>query len=230
MSAPVLALALCFAGVFCLSPLAVYLLWLAGVNRRPRPTVVSGQSDFIALVAGLSGFLIFGSLLAVTVTQSNARYWTRGNFEQVRAAWDQEKGIWLMAAGSYVALVVTGAIVGYVRRKNTLAVYAADPDGVIAIIDAEVTAVSTGTARSGYGWGTLVRLEPNVGMGHATVRVTATDAGIAGELDRRLRAALPFATPAITTPAAWFHTAAIGCGIGAVCSLGLVFFYSWLMR
>src|SRR5262245_15833948 len=90
VSDPMKAFAMVFAGVFCLTPLAMYLLWLAAVNRRDRPTVVSGVWDFIALVAGLSGFLIFGAPIAVLALQSNARYGLRGNFEQLRTAWNQE--------------------------------------------------------------------------------------------------------------------------------------------
>jgi hypothetical protein len=42
-------------------PLALYLLYLGlGVNRRPRPAVVSGPRNFLGLAAALSGFLLLG--------------------------------------------------------------------------------------------------------------------------------------------------------------------------
>jgi hypothetical protein len=230
LSAPILALALCFAGVFCLTPLAVYLLWLAGVNRRPRPTVVSGPADFLALVGGLSGFLLFGLVIFVTVVQSNTRYGLRGNGAQLRELWDREKGYWLATAGAYVGAVASAVIVGYARRGRTLSVYGIDSDAALAAIDHELSEIKATAKRIGYRWGDVLRLDPNRGLGHATVAITTPDAATADELDRRLRRVLPLAMPAATTPAGWFQTAALGCSIGAVCSLGLVLVYVWILR
>src|SRR6476661_8012817 len=89
-------LVLCLAGVFCLAPLAIYFLWLAFVTRRDQPTVISGPWDFVGLVAGLSGFILFGGGLVLSLVQSNFRYWMRGNFESLRAAWGQEKVTWIL--------------------------------------------------------------------------------------------------------------------------------------
>ncbi|MFO0938827.1 MAG: hypothetical protein U0798_20170 [Gemmataceae bacterium] len=230
MSAPILAFAMCFAGVFCLTPLSAYLMWLAGLNRRMTPTVLSGLSDFLALIAGLSGFLIFGSLLAITALQSNARYWARGNFEQLRTAWQQEKWIWLGVAVGYVALVLFAVIVGAWRRNRVLSVYAVDLDSVIATLDSEMERFSPATKRTGYSWGNLLRIEPFNGMGHVVVRITTTDRSQADELDRLLRNALPHALPAAHTSAGWFHSAAVCSGIGALGSLVLVFLYMWFFR
>lgn len=230
MTDPIKALALCFAGVFCLTPLAIYLLWLAAVNRRARPTAVSGTWDFIALLAGLSGFLLLGAPIAITALQSNARYWTRGNFEQLRSTWNQEKVTWLLVAGGYVAFVVTAVAVGIKRRKKTLAVYAVDPDGLTRTINDEVAAAFGPVSQIGYAWNPHVQLEPFAGMGHALVRIGSPDAAKAAGFERRLRDAIPFVTPAAHTPAAWIQIAAIGCTIGSICSLGLVIIYWLLVR
>ena len=227
---PIKALALCFAGVFCLTPLAIYLLWLAGVNRRARPTAVSGTWDFIAILAGLSGFLLLGAPIAVTALQSNARYWSRSNFEQLRSTWNQEKASWLLVAGGYVAFVATAVAVGTTRRKNSLAVYAVDHDGLARTINDEVTATFGPVSQTGYSWEPHVRLEPFVGLGHALVRIPSPDAAKAIEFERRLRDVIPFVTPAAHTPAAWIRIAAVGCAIGAMCSLGLVIIYWVLIR
>ena len=227
MTDPIKAFALCFAGVFCLTPLAVYLLWLAAVNRRARPTAVSGTWDFIALVAGLSGFLLLGAPIAITALQSNARYWTRGNFEQLRSAWNQERVTWLIVAGGYVASVATAVAVGTIRRKNTLAVYAVDHEGLARTINDEVAVTFGPIPQTGYAWEPHVRLEPFAGMGHALVRIASPDAAKAVEFERRLRDAIPLVAPAARTPAAWIQIAAIGCAIGAICSLGLVLLYAY---
>ena len=230
MTDPIKALALCFAGVFCLTPLAIYLLWLAAVNRRARPTAVSGTWDFIALVAGLSGFLLLGAPIAITALQSNARYWSRSNFEQLRSTWNQEKVTWLLVAGGYVALVITAISVGTMRRKKSLAVYAVDHKGLARAINDEVAATFGTVSQAGYSWEPHVRLEPFAGMGHAIVRIVTPDAAKAVEFERRLRDAIPLVAPAVRTPAAWIQIAAVGCAIGAICSLGLVIIYWLLVR
>ena len=103
------------------------------------------RRDFLALVGGLSGFLLFGLLIFVTVVQSNTRYGLRGNGAQLRELWDREKGYWLATAGAYVGMVAAAVIVGYARRGRTLSVYGVDPDGTLAVIDGEVAWVA------GYG-------------------------------------------------------------------------------
>src|SRR5262249_26693989 len=45
--------------VLFLSPLAFYCLVLAVLNRRPRPTVVSGTWDCVGLLFALAGFALF---------------------------------------------------------------------------------------------------------------------------------------------------------------------------
>lgn len=230
MSAQILALAFCFAGVFCLTPLSVYLLWLAGVNRQPRPVAISGVWDFVALVAGLSGFLIFGSLIFVTAIQSNTRYWTRGNFEQLRTAWEQEKKVWLACAAGYLLIVLGAVILGLLRRKKTLSVYGADNNQLMSCIHDELSPMLNGQPQVGYSYGNLVHFEPFAGMSHAVVRITAPEEVKAEEIDRLLRNAIPNVTPSATSAAGWIHSAAVGCGVGAVCSLAMVFLYMWIIR
>lgn len=45
-----------------LTPLAIYLLWLAWVNLRRRPTVISGFRDAFYLALAVSGFATVGPL------------------------------------------------------------------------------------------------------------------------------------------------------------------------
>jgi hypothetical protein len=227
---PIKALALCFAGVFCLTPLAIYLLWLAAVNRRARPTAVSGTLDFIALLAGLSGFLLLGAPIAITALQSNSRYWSRSNFEQLRSTWNQEKVSWLLVAGGYVAAVATTVTVGLSRRQHTLAVYAVDPDSLARTIHDQLAATFGPIPQSGFSWEPHIRLEPFPGMGHSLVRIVSPDKAKAFEFERKLRGAIPLVSPAARTPAAWIHIAAVGCAMGSICSLGLVIVYWLLIR
>src|SRR5262245_54900401 len=120
-------LVICLAGVFCLAPLALYLLWLATVTRRERPTLVSGQWDFVGLVLGLSGFVLFGGGLVLSLFQSNFRYWMRGNFESLRAAWGQEKVTWVLLALLYLIAVTGWIVLTLAARRRSLVVYNVDP-------------------------------------------------------------------------------------------------------
>ncbi|HYH67574.1 MAG TPA: hypothetical protein VD866_22950, partial [Urbifossiella sp.] len=121
------ALVVCLAGIFCLAPLALYLLWLSVLNKKRRPTVVPGGWDFAALCGGLSGFVLFGGGLVLALLQSNVRYVFRGNFEALRAAWGQEQLAWLVVAGGYLFVVVGGGLLTLTIRRRSLVVYNVEP-------------------------------------------------------------------------------------------------------
>ena len=120
-------LVMCLAGAICLAPLAVYLLWLGQMTRRDQPTVLAGGWDFAGLAVGLSGFILFGGALVLTVLQENFRYWMRGNLEGFRMAWGQEKLTWMLLASGYLILVVGGISLTLLSRRRSLVVYNIDP-------------------------------------------------------------------------------------------------------
>src|SRR5205823_14438602 len=101
--------------------------WLALLTRRDRPTVLSGPWDFACLVLGLSGFVLFGGGLVLSLLQSNFRYWMRGNFEAWRGAWGQEKTTWIFLALMYVLAVVGWVALTLAARRRSLVVYNVDP-------------------------------------------------------------------------------------------------------
>lgn len=227
MSAQLLALVMCFAGVFCLTPLGIYLLWLTAVNRRPRPTALAAGWDFIALIGGLIGFLVCGGLILLTALQSNARYWMRGNLEQLRESWRTEQKAWLAIAALYILALALGIIVTMLRKRRTLSVYNVELESLLETVDAVVKQQAPQALRRGYDWAGLVEITPFIGMGHAEVRIVAEDSKTAQELDLNLRRNLPHARPAPVTPAGWLSTAALFCCVGSICSLGLVLLYAF---
>src|SRR5262249_39047897 len=105
----------------------MYLFWLAMITRRVRPTVVSGQWDFVGVVLGLSGFIVFGGGLVLWLLQSNFRYLMRGNFEAFRAAWGQEKVTWIFFALLYLICVIGWIVLTLAARRRSLVVYNVDP-------------------------------------------------------------------------------------------------------
>lgn len=187
-------LVVCLAGVFCLAPLGLYLLWLAVVNRRPRPTVVRGAWDFAILLAGLSGFILFGGGLLLSLLQSNVRFWMRGNFEALRDAWGQEHLTWSLIVAGYLIVVVGGTVLGLLARKRSLVVYNIDPavfEGTIAEVCEELGRPVERRGNLWVGGVPLFELEP-FAAGHAVMlRWLSDDDRLYEEVERRLRETLP---------------------------------------
>jgi hypothetical protein len=225
-------LAACFVGVFCLAPLAVYLLWLAAVHRRGRPVPISGGGDLTALLVGLSGFLLAGAVVTLTVVQSGFRAWSRGNLAQLRANWGTEHAVWLATVGGYLAVVAVAAGLSYYRRRRSLVVYNVTPAGVDDAVAAALAAAGRSASRFGHRWGDaageLVAVRPFYALHEATVAVLARDARLAEEIDRQLRAALAATPPAGGAVGPWLSSAAWSCGLTAVCCFGLLIFYVYL--
>lgn len=114
---------LALAGLICLAPLTVYLLWLCAVTRRPRPTVVSGRWDFIALFLGLFGIIVYGGGLFLSFVHSNALFAIRGNWELLKSTLAQERTAWAWAAGGYALAILGLVATEMVLRRRSLTLY-----------------------------------------------------------------------------------------------------------
>jgi hypothetical protein len=206
-------LVVCLAGVFCLAPLGLYLLWLAVVNRRPRPTVIRGTWDFALLLAGLSGFILFGGGLLLSLLQSNVRFWMRGNFEALRDAWGQEHLTWSLIVAGYLIVVVGGSVLGLLARKRSLVVYNIDPavfEGALAEVCEELGRPVERRGNLWVGGVPLVELEP-FAAGHAvTLRWLSDDDRLYEEVERRLRETLPTIPTGDHPVARWLMSGAVG--------------------
>ena len=107
----------------CLTPLAIYLLYLAHLNGRTPPTLVPGPWDFGAVLLGLSGFLVLAGPLLLTLADSVWRGYAFGSWAELRGVGRQEA-----VAGSLVAvgyLLVVGAGIAWLlrARRPVTAVY-----------------------------------------------------------------------------------------------------------
>jgi hypothetical protein len=223
---PLLVVLLC--GVFCLAPLTLYLSWLGSVNRRPRPTVVGGGWDFVWLLGGLSGFLIFGGGLLVAGLQSNVRYATRGNWQQVRDAWGQEGVAWAAVAAGYLLAVGGLSALVIASRLRTLSVFHIDRHEAEAAIDAALGDAGVSASRFGNVWSNdrpVVAIDVFSGLRHVSIRLLGDDPRAREELERALRRTLAAAPPSEAPVAAWLYSAAISCGVTVVCCTLLVAFY-----
>src|SRR5262249_44797306 len=111
------------AGLLCLAPLAVYLLWVPALARPARPPLASGTWDFVGLVAGLSGFILFGGGVVLYLLRDGFRYWMRGNLESFRQAWGNEKYMWMLLSAIYLFAVVGTIALALASRRRSLTVY-----------------------------------------------------------------------------------------------------------
>lgn len=219
-------LVVCLAGVFCLAPLSAYLLWLGTVNRRQRPTVVNGAWDFAALLLGLSGFLLYGGALLLSLLQSNVRYWMRGNLEALRDAWGQEKVAWSLVVAAYLVFVVGGAVVTLLARRRTLVVYNVEPGPFEATLAEVFDQIGRPAERRGNVWSAgampLCELEPFAAGQTVMLRWVADDRPLFQEVERHLRAAVTGLPTADTPAARWLMSGAVGSAVVAVACTGLL--------
>jgi len=122
--------------LFCLMPLALYFLFLATLNHRRRPTLLSGRWDFTGLLLGLSGFILMGGPLLVSTIDSTWRsVLFGGNFDRLRSAWDANSRIWSLTVLAYL-LALAGTIYYMLHRRQQVSViYNIDPAEVGGIIE-----------------------------------------------------------------------------------------------
>jgi hypothetical protein len=117
-----------FGGVAFLLPLAVYCLVLAMLNRRWRPTLVSGPWDFAGVLFALSGFLFVGGPCLLTGLNKHWRgLWLMGRLRDVSVRGEDWWHFWVMVWAAYFVLVVAGAAFLLWQRRRTTAVYNIDP-------------------------------------------------------------------------------------------------------
>ncbi len=120
-----------------LFPVAVYLLFLAHLNRRPRPTMVAGPWDFAGVLFAASGFLLFGgpSLLStLSLNETWRGFWLRG---RGGPGITDEDGLLAVRAGLfavYFVAVVAGAVLVLWRRRRVTAIYNVEPAVVEAVL------------------------------------------------------------------------------------------------
>jgi hypothetical protein len=220
-------LAICMCGVFCLIPLAMYLLWMARITQRDRPTPVSGAWDFAGLVVGLSGFILFGGGLLLSLFQSNFRYWMRGNVEALRAAWVQERVTWMLLVGFYLGIVLGWIALTLAIRRRSLVVYNVEPAVFETTLLEVFEQLGCPIERRGKLWvgaSPLLELDTFDGGRTVTVRWVSNDQRLFEDVTRLLRTALATQSTGDNPASRWIMSAAVGIGVIILCSFGLLLY------
>lgn len=212
-------------GILCFTPLTLYLFWLAAVNRGTRPAVVSGTWDFVALLAGLGGFILSAGLV-LTVLSTNVNVFRRGGFAELRQAWADAQIAVAVTPIAYVVLIGLSVLVTLRARRRNLVVYNIEPtavDGVLADLFQKLQFTARRTGNLWSAGGELVEVTTFHVFSHVTLKLLAADPRLCEEMERELRTALP-AQPIGENPGGpWLTTAAVSCFITTLSCVVLTF-------
>jgi hypothetical protein len=113
----------------CLLPLALYLLFLASLNKRPHPTLLNGRWDLACLLLGLSGFLLVGGPVLLSAFDSRLRATIfEGNFGHIRQSLHPDATLWSILAGVYVASLAVTILLLMRSRGRVIVIYNLAPE------------------------------------------------------------------------------------------------------
>lgn len=206
---------LLLAGVFSLAPLLIYLVWLSYVTRRERPTVLTGPWDFAAVLAGLSGFILFGGGLLLILLQSNVRFLLRGNFEALRGAWEKEYLAWVLTIILYLLFAIGGSFLTLQSRRRTLVIYNVDPEAFEHALADVFEQLGKPVERRGrllVGGVPYCEVDPFEGGRTVVLRWICDDEILFQDMERNLREVLKSLAPADNPAARWMSTAVVAVG------------------
>jgi hypothetical protein len=115
-------------GLAFVFPLAVYCVILATLNRQKHPVMVAGGWDFVQVIFGCSGFLVFGGPAILTgFSQRWRAYWLTGRKGALPTMGDDWWLFWFLIWGVYFAIVL-GTVIGVIyRRQRQTAIYNIQP-------------------------------------------------------------------------------------------------------
>jgi hypothetical protein len=120
---------LIFLCLTCLFPVATYLLWLAVVNSKLRPTMMSGAWDFAGVLFALSGFfLLAGPAVLALINVRWAGPAQPGRLGDVMGLTGESWLIWIAVWLAYFLTVVIGSGWLLWKRRRVTVIYNIDPD------------------------------------------------------------------------------------------------------
>lgn len=137
---------------FLLPPLALYLLVLGWINRRPRPVRIGGPWEFAGVLFALSGFLLVGGpALLASLDERSRWFWLLGESEPTRtahaASWSPT--IWIAFRLLYFVVVAGGSAVILWRCRRLTSFYNVDPRTILAALEQTLGRLGLAVSRSG---------------------------------------------------------------------------------
>jgi len=112
-------------------PLAIYLLVLGFLNRHRHPVLISGVSDGMGLIFGVSGFLLFaGPAILSTLSERWRLFWLLGKGDISAAVAEGTWPMWTFLAFFYFLLIVGGSVWYLWRQRSHTAIYNTNADAI----------------------------------------------------------------------------------------------------
>ncbi|MCS7021136.1 MAG: hypothetical protein NZU63_04835 [Gemmataceae bacterium] len=228
-------LIICIAAVVCLTPLSVYLRIVAAIGQRNRATVVNGVWDFVGLLTGLSGFLLFGGVQFLALLLSHFRLGLRGGFAGLRAGWEQQSTTWTVLAILYIVGLVTWISLVVLSRRRSWVFYNVTSPAVEECIERLLTQLQLNVTRVGNIWYVgdqpVCELEVFERGNTAILRWLHPNKQLYDQFVRLL----PYQAATIPPPvdnwaALWLRTASVGLGVFALTCLGLLAYALFWVR
>src|SRR5262249_32311936 len=105
----------------CLLPLALYLLFLAYLNNRRQPSLLSGTWDLACLLLGLSGFFLVGGPVLLSAFDSAWRALVFEGSGHLRSVPRSDAVVWSILAAVYI-LALAAVIVLLLRARQRIGV------------------------------------------------------------------------------------------------------------
>lgn len=120
-------LLLVFGALVFLFPVAAYCLFLAMVNNRPQPTMISGPWDFAGILFATSGFVLLGGPTVLGAFHSKYRMaLSKGTLPNPGDLFDTSS-YWTLIWGIYFLIVLLGAIAVLLNRRAITVIYNLEP-------------------------------------------------------------------------------------------------------
>lgn len=215
-----------------LIPIAIYCWVLAAINRRERPTLVSGVWDCIGMLLAVSGILLVVGpvLLSHTFNALLAAIPPDQEFEPQAKRW---LPIWWLAWGVYFAVLILGVYFMLWSRKVRTVIYNVDVRVFGQVLgevlsQAGITSTRTGNRlllkgppADGEPVGELI-VEVFSSMSNIAIRWRHVPTFVRSAIERGLAQALDEETRALDNPATNWLLALTGVLIGMVFLTGMV--------
>jgi len=149
-----LLIPLLLIGTFvCLFPLMLYCLFLAGVNNRPRPTLVPGTWDFATVLLATAGFwMIGGPVVLAGLREQTQHILLRGSFATIRDHIHVANWPWALLWAAYFVLIAGGSAWILHRRRAVTVLYHIDGESAHAAIEAVLAKIGWSWARQNHAY------------------------------------------------------------------------------
>jgi hypothetical protein len=135
---------------FLLPPLALYLIVLGWINRRPRPILTAGTWDFAGVLFAVSGFLLIGGPAFLSSLDEKSRlFWLLGDAESSRPSPGANWTFWIVARLIYFGIIAGGAASVLWRCRRLTSVYNVDSQGIITALEQTFQRLGLNALRTG---------------------------------------------------------------------------------